>query len=229
MDWAFVATMPSLNLAHVFFHTCWFGQSLTLGCVGEFVRVARALIPIAQTSTSCETINVLQALHPSCLDSPCPYSLMIFSQMLISNFFLILLCQHSCAYLICQLMAFKTWFLNMSRFLQLRRLNKWFHLAPFTKFPYGRRLYPKVCCLNFWCHEAFNFGHTLRWCLIDSGGIWLITISETFYHLMNRAFCLHFHDMFFSHLLPQQFCVIVRGRCEVVVHSIQAALNVHLD
>jgi len=31
------------------------------------------------------------------------------------------------------------------------------------------------------------------------------------------------------HLLLHQFGVAVRGICEVVVHSIQAILNVHLD
>jgi len=77
--------------------------------------------------------------------------------------------------------------------------------------------------------RLFNFGHTLKWCSIDSGGIQLIAINETFYQLMNKALCLQFHDAFFSHLLPQQFSVIIRGRCEVVVHGIHAALNVDPD
>lgn len=108
----------------------------------------------------------------------------------------------------------------MIGFFQLKKFRKWFHPAPLAKFAYGRRLYPKVLCLNSWCHKAFNFDHTFRWCLIDSGGIRLITIGETFYQLVNKALCLQFHDAFFSHFLPHQFSVIVRGRCEVVVHGI---------
>jgi hypothetical protein len=34
---------------------------------------------------------------------------------------------------------------------------------------------------------------------------------------------------FFFQLLPHQFGVVVKGGCEVLVHGIQAVLDVHLD
>lgn len=54
-----LATMPSLDFAHVLPWTCQLGQSLPLGCVGEFARVAKVSIALAPTSASFEIVNML--------------------------------------------------------------------------------------------------------------------------------------------------------------------------
>jgi hypothetical protein len=63
-------------------------QSLTIGCVGEFTHVVRAFTPIAPTSTSCETINVLQALHPFMFRFPLPIFIDDFQPNVDFEFFL---------------------------------------------------------------------------------------------------------------------------------------------
>lgn len=48
------------------------GQSLTLGCVGEFTRAIRVLVLLAPTLAFVETVSELLALHPR--DTNLPYS-----------------------------------------------------------------------------------------------------------------------------------------------------------
>ncbi len=51
---------------------CQLGQSLTLGCIGEFTCVTRVLVLLAPTLASVETVSALLVLHP--LDTDLPYS-----------------------------------------------------------------------------------------------------------------------------------------------------------
>jgi hypothetical protein len=51
---------------------CQLGQILSLGCVGEFARATKALVPFAPTLASLESISALLTLHP--LDTNLPYS-----------------------------------------------------------------------------------------------------------------------------------------------------------
>jgi hypothetical protein len=59
VDQTLLMTMHFLDFAPIFPLTCQLGQSLPLGCVGEFAHVAKASIPLAPTSVSFEIISML--------------------------------------------------------------------------------------------------------------------------------------------------------------------------
>jgi hypothetical protein len=60
-------------------------------------------------------------------------------------------------------------------------------------------------------------------------GIKPIAMGKVFYQLVNNTLCFQLHDVFSSHMSPRQFGMAARGKCEVVVHDIRVALDVHLD
>ncbi len=62
-----------------------------------------------------------------------------------------------------------------------------------------------------------------------SGSIQLIIVGEILYWLVSRALSLQFCDTFFTHLSLHQFGVVVKGPCDMVIHSIRTTLDVHLD
>ncbi len=64
-----MATLPLPYIAFVVPPPCWWNWSLALGCVKEFMHVARALAFLTLTSMSLDTICTLQALHSSYLNS----------------------------------------------------------------------------------------------------------------------------------------------------------------
>jgi hypothetical protein len=64
-------------------HLCW---SLTLGGVGEYACVVKALTPSTLTLTSLETITTLQTFHLSNSSLPCLDSLMEFQLKLDLDF-----------------------------------------------------------------------------------------------------------------------------------------------
>jgi len=71
------------------------------------------------------------------------------------------------------------------------------------------------------------FGVRLLILVKPCGGIQPIAIGETFFWMANRTFCHYFHDVFAIHLSPHQFGVAIKGGYEVMVHGIQATLDVH--
>jgi hypothetical protein len=56
-----------------------------------------------------------------------------------------------------------------------------------------------------------------------------IVVGEVFYRLVNKTFYFQFHDAFAIHLSPHQFGVAIKGGCEIMVHNIRIALEIHLD
>jgi hypothetical protein len=63
----------------------------------------------------------------------------------------------------------------------------------------------------------------------SSGGIKLIAVAEVLCQLVNKVLCFQLWDVFSFHLSFHQFGVVIKGRCEVVVHIIRVVLNVHPD
>jgi hypothetical protein len=61
------------------------------------------------------------------------------------------------------------------------------------------------------------------------GGIRPIVMGEMFCWLVRKALYLQFWDVLFFHLSLYQFGVTNNDSCEVVVHDIRTALDVHLD
>jgi hypothetical protein len=54
-------------------------------------------------------------------------------------------------------------------------------------------------------------------------------IGEVTYHLVAYTLAIQFKDIIVKHFSPHLFGVRIHGKCEIVVHGVQAMLNLHLD
>ncbi len=70
--------LPKLGSTPMAPSSCWLGWNLTLGHIGEFVRVTKALAFLAPILVSLEIINTLLIWHPPYIYSPCFDSLLDF-------------------------------------------------------------------------------------------------------------------------------------------------------
>lgn len=61
----------------------------------------------------------------------------------------------------------------------------------------------------------------------QSGGICLITINVVTYHLVAHILAIQFRDILVDHFNPHQFGVVTYGECEIMVHDVQAMLDLH--
>jgi hypothetical protein len=61
------------------------------------------------------------------------------------------------------------------------------------------------------------------------GSICPIVISEVTYHLVACILTIQSKDTFIKHFNPHQFGVTIHGGCQIVVHSVQVVLDLHLD
>ncbi len=59
------------------------------------------------------------------------------------------------------------------------------------------------------------------------GGICLITINVVTYHLVAHILAIQFSDILTYHFNPHQFGVATYGGCEIMVHDVQAMLDLH--
>jgi hypothetical protein len=61
----------------------------------------------------------------------------------------------------------------------------------------------------------------------QSKGICLITINVVTYHLVAHILAIQFKDILADHFNPHQFGVATYGGCEIMVHDVQAMLDLH--
>jgi hypothetical protein len=92
---------------------CWLGWNFALGHIREFARVVRALTFLAPALVSLEMINALLAIHPLNMDSPTWIPCWTFNLIQTLNFLCTLLSYHFYTCLICRLVVFLAWSLNI--------------------------------------------------------------------------------------------------------------------
>jgi hypothetical protein len=54
-----------------------------------------------------------------------------------------------------------------------------------------------------------------------------ITINVVTYHLVAYTLAIQFRNIFVNHFSSHQFGVVTYGECEIVVHNVQAMLDLH--